>query len=329
MGSRAGVVKILVTGHRGFIGAHLVRELKNNGHTIHGADILEHGYDLREPGRLAGWLDRITEPDALVHLAAQVGRVFGERDLRHTISSNAELTAVVAQECGQRGVPVLYASSSEVYGDHRDSVCHETSSCVLPHNLYGLTKRWGEEALQLYAPDGLKIVRLSMPYGPGAPPGVGRRALDNILWQAHHGKPIPIHDGAERSWCWIEDTVRGIRLVLEKGAGYDARVPGTGIYNIGRDDRPLSMLSLAERCCQLAGASTELIDLIPAPAAQTVVKRLSTEKLRRLGWRPTVELSEGLPQVLEWVTRFDANGDWTESEEPSHATHSSIRKGHR
>jgi nucleoside-diphosphate-sugar epimerase len=77
------------------------------------------------------------------------------------------------------------------------------------------------------------------------------------------------------------------------------------VYNVGRDDRPLTMLELARKCCDLAGAPHALIEEVEAPARQTVVKRLSTERLRHeLGWRPTLELDEGLPLVYEWVMRF-------------------------
>jgi nucleoside-diphosphate-sugar epimerase len=313
-------MKVLITGHKGFIGQNLLRELRTNGHDVAGVDILgsetasgnaRFELDLLKEGAIAAALDAHA-PEIVVHLAAQVGRVLGEDDLRHTVRENAEMTTVLAQACGQRGVRVLYSSSSEVYGDHGGFTCNEATRCLLPHNLYGLSKRWGEEVLRLYAPTGLQIVRLSMPYGPGAPPGRGRRALDNILWQAHHGMQIPIHKGAERSWCWIGDIVRGIRLVLEHGEQHsptgDPPSPSHGVYNIGRDDAPIPMHALALTCCELAEADAALVDLIEPPTAQTVVKRLATAKLRGLGWEPTVGLDEGLPQVLEWVKQYDSDG---------------------
>ena len=122
-----------------------------------------------------------------------------------------------------------------------------------------------------------------------------------MLWQAHHRLPITVHDGAERSWCWVGDTVNGIVTVLANGRGW--------AWNVGRDDRPLPMLALAQRCCELTGADPgELIEVVPPPARQTVVKRLSTDKLRRLGWRPRVELEDGLQVMLDWVTLFDRDG---------------------
>jgi nucleoside-diphosphate-sugar epimerase len=290
-------MRVLVTGSAGFVGQHLTRELEAHGYEVHGHDMADG--DLTHPGVFAAALDAI-EPDQVVHLAAQVGRLFGEDDLVHTVNANVTMTALVGHACGQRGIPVLYSSTSEVYGDQGPTICNEGSPCVTPHNLYGVTKAAGEEVLRLYAPEGLRIVRLSMPYGPGAPPGRGRRALDNFLHQAHHRLPITVHRGAERSWTHVTDTVRGVRMVLERGEDE--------IYNVGRADRPLSMAALAQMCCDLTGAPYDLIRLVDAPPAQTVVKRLSTDRLRQLGWCPTVELEDALPELLDWVSRFDRDG---------------------
>ena len=74
-----------------------------------------------------------------------------------------------------------------------------------------------------------------------------------------------------------------------------------GVFNVGRDDASVTMLHVAMLACDLTGAPYELIEEIDAPARQTVVKRLATEKLRGLGWEPQVELEEGMRMTLDWV----------------------------
>lgn len=303
---------VLVTGGAGFIGTALINHLNEHGYVTssfdHHPQFAATGKNIQRNLLTTSCfetellqLNREREVDRVIHLAAQVGRLFGEEDARYAIRENAEMTTVIAKHCATLGIPMVYTSTSEIYGDQGNALCHEdTGPFALPHNLYGLSKRWGEEASQLYNPDGLITWRPSMPYGPGAPPGRGRRALDNMLWQAHHRMPIIVHRGAERSWCWLGDTVEAMRLTIEAGKSQ--------AYNMGRDDDPRSMLEIAGLACDLAGAPLDLISVIDPPGKQTVVKKLSTEKIRQLGWRPTVELEEGMARVYEWVRKFDAEG---------------------
>jgi nucleoside-diphosphate-sugar epimerase len=302
-------MKVLVTGAAGFIGGHLCRELTHAGHTVDGADIrcdlsaLQgmrklYDRDLRDPFNVDSVLD-YAEPDVVVHLAAQVGRLFGEDDLMHTITDNVGMTALVARGCGERGIRLMYASTSEIYGDNGDTLCDEDDGpFTLPHNLYGVSKGFGEDVCQLYAPDGLTIMRFSMPYGPGLPAGRGRAALINFLYGALHELPLTVHRGSERSWCWIGDTVRAVRLLLEQTDG--------GAFNIGRDDNAVPMRRVAEMACDLVGASHGLIEEVEAPGRQTVVKRLATQKIRDLGWSADVSLEEGMARTLEAVRALPA-----------------------
>lgn len=297
-------MRILITGDKGFIGQHLRRELDNAGHETYGAD-LQAGIDLRDP-RMIGRILDASEAQVCVHLAAKIGRLFGEDNPLETATDNAGITALVAQACGERGVRLVYASTSEVYGDCGEDLCTEDLGAVWlpsedeneevngqvgvgwsePHNIYGLSKRWGEEVCRLYAPDELTIWRISMPYGPGLPAGRGRAAIVNMLDQAWRRVKIPVHRGAERSWCWIGDTTRAMLLTIERTQG--------GVFNIGRDDRPLPMFGVAEFACEITGAPLDLIEEINPPARQTVVKRLDTSKIRALGWEPEVELFDGM-----------------------------------
>lgn len=303
----------MVTGSSGFIGAHLSRELAAAGHDVHGvdqnpSDTTQHqSFDLRAEGVAERWVRRL-KPDVVVHLAAQVGRLFGEDDVEHTISSNTLLTARVAQACSEHGARLVYASTSEVYGDQGDHEVYESGDVVLPHNLYGLTKYHGEQVSALYS-DGLQVLRLSMPFGPGLPAGRGRAAIVNFLYNALHGLPITVHRGSTRCWCWVGDTVAGIRMIIE--AGEVAQTPGewakgTGVYNVGRSDNEASMLEVARIACELAGSDCDgLIQMVDPPANQTVVKRLTTRKLRGLGWAPTVDLREGMERTLVMVREME------------------------
>jgi nucleoside-diphosphate-sugar epimerase len=289
-------MRILVTGNAGFVARHLMWGFSDT-HEMHGID--RWTGDLHDPRVIRREIGSF-QPDLVIHLAAKVGRLFGEDDPLQTIRDNTLITTDIACACRDFGVRLAYASTSEVYGDQGSHGCLEEDPFDrLPHNIYGLSKRWGEEAARLYTHDPV-IFRLSMPYGPGLPAGRGRAALINMLHQALHRQPIVVHKGAERSWCYVEDTVRAMLAVVDSGFG--------GAWNIGRDDNPTSMLTVAEMCCDLTGAPRDLITVVDAPANQTVVKRLRTDKLRRLGWWPQVSLAEGMERTLEWVRTLDSEG---------------------
>lgn len=289
-------MRVLVTGSEGFIGKHLCNELQRNHHTISRFDS-KFGDDAASRDQLENIIFQMN-PDRVVHLAAKVGRLFGEDDVKATIMDNAAMTANVAQVCGEHHIPLTYASTSEVYGDNGMVTAYEDrGQYSLPHNMYGLSKRWGEEACRLYAPKGLTIWRISMPYGPGLPAGRGRAAMINFLYNALHGLPITVHRASERSWCWIGDTVKAMVLTLEEDV--------SGVWNIGRDDNPTSMAKVAKMALALT-ESFSPIELVDPPAMQTVVKRLSTWKIRDLGWEPKVELHEGMQRTLEYVKTLPA-----------------------
>lgn len=292
-------MKILITGAKGFIGSHLCNYLSKHGlafghYDVIGVDLSDG--DLRNP-LVPDYLIRTHAPDVVIHLAAQVGILFNDQDPFHAIDSNTTMTMRVAKACAKYGVKLIHTSTSEVYGDMGDAVLDEDTPLTgKATGVYAISKRWSEEAAREYAPDGLVIVRPSMPYGPGAPPGVGRRALDNMLWQAHHRKPIIVHRGSVRSWCWIDDLCAGYELILRNNA--------EGIFNIGRDDDYVSMFNIAQMACIITNCPQSMISVVEPPSKKIMVKKLSTAKIRSLGWQPTVNLSEGMPIVYEWVKQF-------------------------
>ena len=290
-------MKILITGAKGFLGTHLTKYLSDCGYEVYGIDFQDG--DLRINGEIEYFILKY-KPEVLIHLAAQVGIYFNEQDCIHSIDSNAAMTLRVAKACAKHGVRLIHTSTSEVYGEYGDKLIDEDAPLIgQPTGIYAISKRWSEDVAKEYAPDGLVIIRPSMPYGPGAPPGKGRRAMDNMLWQAHHRKPIIVHRGSVRSWCWVIDLCRGYEMILRSGQ--------SGSFNIGRDDDEKSMLYIAQKSCELAGAPFDLIQEVEPPAKKTMIKRLSTAKLRALGWKPEVELDEGMVKVYDWIKQFPWN----------------------
>jgi nucleoside-diphosphate-sugar epimerase len=111
-----------------------------------------------------------------------------------------------------------------------------------------------------------------------------------MLRQAAARDRIPVFRGEARTWCWIDDVTRAIRLVLDSGE--------QGTFNIGADGEPVALADAARLACELTGAPQELIEEVEPPPGR-VITRISIERIRGLGWRPEVSLDEGMRRLLD------------------------------
>ena len=279
-------MKVLVTGASGFVGRALHDELR------HADGAYEVHLLGREDGDLAD--DGVAEaavaeasPDVIVHAAARIGVVRCEEAPEPALRSNVLATTLVARAAAALGARLSYLSSSDVYGS---AVEADEATPPAPESLYALTKLWGEQAARLCAPEGLTILRLANPYGPGVDAGQPKGAVPTMLRQADAREPIPVFRGEARTFCWIGDVVRAIRLVLESGED--------GTFNIGADGQAVALADVARLACELTAAPTELIEEVEPPPGR-VMTRIATERVRALGWRPEVSLDEGMRLLLD------------------------------
>jgi nucleoside-diphosphate-sugar epimerase len=296
-------VRILCLGGTGFIGSHLEPVLIARDHEV--VSLGHEDGDLTRRGTTQVLIES-NSPDLVVHLAAQPGRVFGEIDPSHTVQTNVVATINVARTCTELGTRLCYISTSEIYGDihpmkstssygfeefgMRRPLSEEYAGQGRPRNLYGLTKWWGEQACQLYAPKDLLVIRPTMPYGPTMTTGYGRAALPTMIDNLLHCQSFTVNRNTYRSWCYIDDLVRGMADVIEHGEG---------VYNVGRDDDLRSMQGIAALVCDLLDADPRLIILGEHDETITPVKDISCARLRSLGWAPEIDLEDGIMRVAE------------------------------
>jgi nucleoside-diphosphate-sugar epimerase len=279
-------MKVLLTGASGFVGRALQDELGHAG----GA------YEVHPLGRADGDLadDGVAEaaiaearPDVVVHAAARIGVVRCDEEPELALRSNVLATTLVAHAAALHDARLAYLSTSDVYGS---AVEADEQTPPAPESLYALSKLWGEQAAALCAPEGLTILRLANPYGPGVDAGQAKGAVPTMLRQADAGETIPVFRGEARTFCWIGDVVRAIRLVLESGE--------EGLFNIGADGEAVALADVARLACELTGAPPELIEEVEPPPGR-VMTRIATERVRALGWRPEVALDEGMRLLLD------------------------------
>lgn len=312
-------MNILVTGGAGFIGSHLVDALLAQGHHVVIADSFLTGryanvahldtnpsiqiveIDITE----ATTADELPGPyDRVYHLACPASpRGYGKYPLETLlVSSEGTLNALrIAERDGAR---FLQASTSEVYGDPEVHPQVETYWGNVnpngPRSCYDEGKRFGEAlTMEFVRRHGLdaRIARIFNTYGPRSNPTDGR-VVPNFCVQALRGEDLTVYgDGTQtRSFCYIDDMVRGLILLMETGdlAGE--------VVNLGNPDE-FTMIELAEEVCRITGSTSRLM-FEPLPEDDPTRRRPNIDKARRiLGWSPDTSLEEGLRPTLSYFEK--------------------------
>jgi dTDP-glucose 4,6-dehydratase len=196
----------------------------------------------------------------------------------------------------------LLASTSEVYGDPLQHPQREdywgNVNPVGPRSVYDEAKRYAEALTMAYhRTHGVdtKIVRIFNTYGPGLRPADGR-SVSNFLKQALEGRGLTVYgDGMQtRSFCYVDDEVRGFVALLASD--------WTGPMNIGNPTE-YTVLEVAKLAIEVTGSSSEIVfEPLPVDDPTRRCPDISLAE-RELGWRPTVELREGLERTADWYWR--------------------------
>ena len=197
------------------------------------------------------------------------------------------------------GARFLVASTSEVYGDptihpQPESYWGNVSSTGI-RSVYDEAKRYAEAATMAYHRElgtDTCILRIFNTYGPRLAIDDGR-VVSNFLAAALLGKPITIYgDGRQtRSFCYVEDEVRGILALLDSG------LPGP--VNVG-NDREFTILELAQLVLEVTGSSSDLV-FEPLPQDDPTQRKPDLTVARtELGWEPSISLREGLERSVPY-----------------------------
>jgi len=303
--------RILVTGGAGFIGSHLCDCLVARGDDVLCLDNFFSGsrdnirhllgvpnfelvrHDLTTP--------YFAEVDEIYNLACPASPIHYQTNPVKTIKTNI-LGAIYMLGLAKRvKAKILQASTSEVYGDpavHPQK--EEYWGYVNPIGVracYDEGKRCAETLFFDYHRQNkinIRVARIFNVYGPRMHPDDGR-VVSNFIVQALHDRDLTVYgDGSQtRSFCYVDDMVEGLVRLM------DAPDDCVGPVNLGNPEE-ITIKALAEEILRLTGGRSSL-KFLPLPADDPKQRKPDISLARtRLGWSPSIPLSEGLAKTVEY-----------------------------
>ena len=306
-------MKYLVTGGAGFIGSNLCRRLISEGHYVICLDDLSTGHyiNIEELEQLPDFEfvnHDLTKPffpdeiDGIFNLACPASPVHYQYNPIRTLKMGTLAMYNVLGMAAKFDVPILQASTSEVYGDPKVHPQVESYwghvNPIGPRACYDEGKRVAEAlciAYNNYSGVQIRIARIFNTYGPFMDVKDGR-VVSNFCVQALTNNPLTIYgDGKQtRSFCYIDDLVEGLILLMNSGIQKPV--------NIG-NPAEFTMIELAEQILKITQSeSGYILHELPEddPQRRCPDIRLAKEKL---SWRPRISLAEGLLPTLDWFKK--------------------------
>ena len=302
--------RVLVTGGAGFIGSYLCEELLNKGYDVICCDNFYTG----NKDNLEKILDNknfdllrhdITFPlylevDIVLNFACPASPIHYQNDPVQTVKTCVHGAINMLGLAKRTNATIMQASTSEVYGDpeiHPQSEDYKGSVNITgPRACYDEGKRCAETIFWDYKRQhdvNIKIIRIFNTYGPRMQPNDGR-VVSNFIIQALSNENITIYGEGDqtRSFCYIDDLISGIMLMMEKDNF-------SGPINLGNPSE-ISIKQLASEIIEITGSKSKLIHKdLPIDDPQQRCPDISLAK-KELNWKPKYDRSKGLKKTIEY-----------------------------
>ena len=328
-------MNILVTGAAGFIGHAVTKALLARGDAVVGIDNLNDYYPVAlKTARLAD-LDRPTNApftfhkvdfaddkaldaalagqkfDAIVHLGAQAGVRYSLENPRAYVQANLVGHVNMLEVARASDTPMVYASSSSVYGGNEKMPFSVDDRVDHPVSLYAATKKADELMSETYAhlyriP--LAGLRFFTVYGPWGRPDMAPWLFTEAILK---GEPIKVFNlgQMQRDFTYVDDIVVGVLACVDQPPIDDGTAKPGGsvaphaIYNIG-NNRPEELLRFIE-IIERATGKTAIKDFQPMQPGDVPATYADIDAIARdMGYAPTTSLEVGLPKFVEWYRTY-------------------------
>ena len=322
-------MKILVTGCAGFVGFHVVNKLIKNGHTVYGVDSLNTYYSkklkldrlkvLRKHKKFTfikgdlskkSFVKRIFNLNfkSFVHLAAQAGVRYSITNPEQYLKNNIISFLNILENCKiKKNINLLYASTSSVYGSHKEQKFTETLSANYPIQFYAVTKKTNEMMAQAYFKlygiysIGLRFFTI---YGPWGRPDMALfKFTKNIL----EGKKIEIfnHGKHQRDFTYVDDIVDAVFLLVKN---FD-KIKKNNLYkqpqllNIA-SGKPVALTTYINEIEKNLGikAKRKNVPLQKGDMVNTYASILKIKKMVK--YKPKYNIKYGIKKFVEWYKNY-------------------------
>jgi UDP-glucuronate decarboxylase len=311
--------RIIITGGCGFLGSHLCDVLIQQGHEVlcvdncftgtkrHIGHLMDHPnfefmrHDITFP--------LYVEADQIYNMACPASPIHYQFDPVQTTKTSVHGAINMLGLAKRIRATILQASTSEVYGDPELHPQPETYwgrvNPIGPRACYDEGKRCAETLFfDYHRQHGLKIkvARIFNTYGPRMHPNDGR-VVSNFIVQALENRAITIYgDGQQtRSFCYVDDLVDGLVKLMNADESL------TGPINLG-NPHEFTILELAQKVIDLTGSSSKIVQkALPQDDPKQRKPDISQAK-NKLGWKPTIELVEGLKKTVAYFDALLAQG---------------------
>ena len=307
-----------MTGGAGFLGSHLCEKLLEYGHDIICADNLftgskENIVHLMDNSYFEFLRHDITFPlfvevDEIYNLACPASPIHYQYDPVQTTKTSVLGSINMLGLAKRTKAKILLSSTSEVYGDPEEHPQTEqyfgNVNPIGTRSCYDEGKRCAETLFFDYYREHdlkIKIARIFNTYGPRMHPNDGR-VVSNFIIQALRDEPISIYgDGNQtRSFCYVDNLIDGLITLMESNDEF------TGPVNLGNSNE-ITIKQLAVKVIELTQSNSKLI-YQPLPENDPVQRQPDISLADKiLGWRPTVELEEGLRHTIQYFLTISSS----------------------
>jgi len=310
-----GQKRVMVTGGAGFLGSFLCERLLREGNDVLCVDNFYTGsrdnvMHLLDNPHFEIMRHDITFPlyvevDEIYNLACPASPVHYQTDPVQTVKTNVHGAINMLGLAKRTKAKIFQSSTSEVYGDpavhpqpedYRGSVnpigpraCYDEGKRCAETLFFDYHRQYGVE---------IRVARIFNTYGPRMHPNDGR-VVSNFIVQALRDEPITLFGTGKqtRSFCYVDDLIEGFIRLMGAPSGF------TGPINLGNPGE-FQVRELAEMVIELTGSRSGIV-YRPLPVDDPTQRKPDiTRATQELGWKPTIELREGLQKTIahfEWV----------------------------